>query len=282
MSDIARSPLDQARLQRAAASSGMWRRLDVVTETGSTNADLLARSAAGEDIAGAVLLAEYQSAGRGRHGRTWVAAPRSQITMSVGVDVAGVAPAAWGWIPLLSGVAVVDTVREIHGVSPTLKWPNDVLVGSAKLAGILAEVATPAPVVIVGIGLNVTLTADEAPDSVATSLAMLGVTDIDRSELTARLLANVAARFEHWKSLGGNDAQLATDYTSMSSTLSTEVRVLLPGGREITGVACSIDDSGRLLMNDGDSVVPISAGDITHLRPASGDQRNSARDITTR
>ena len=79
----------------------------------------------------------------------------------------------WGWLPLLTGVAVVDALDEITGVTAGLKWPNDVLVGTGKLAGILAEVAAPEPVVVVGLGLNVTMTAEEAPDPAATSLSML-------------------------------------------------------------------------------------------------------------
>ena len=108
--------------------SGPWR-IDVVEETGSTNADLLARAAAGEDIDGAVLIAESQTAGRGRHGRTWSTPPGSQIALSAGVGVGAVPSEAWGWLPLLTGVAVVDAVAEIAGVTAGLKWPNDVLVG---------------------------------------------------------------------------------------------------------------------------------------------------------
>src|SRR5215218_2556748 len=111
-------PLDAASLRDEVAGAGlMWRKVDVVEETGSTNADLLARSAAGEDIAGAVLIAEHQSAGRVRHGRRWSAPPRSQLALSVGVDVSDVAPDAWGWLPLAAGVAVVDAVAEIAGVA---------------------------------------------------------------------------------------------------------------------------------------------------------------------
>ena len=95
-----------------------WRRLDVVEETGSTNADLLARAAEGENIDGAVLLAEHQSAGRGRHGRSWSTPPRSQIALSVGVGVGAVPTDAWGWLPLLTGVAVVDAVAEVRRERP--------------------------------------------------------------------------------------------------------------------------------------------------------------------
>src|SRR5947208_9842948 len=92
-----------------------WR-IDVVTETGSTNADLLARAAAGEDIDGAVLIAESQTSGRGRNGRSWSTPPRSQVALSVGGGVGDVAGEAWGWLPLLTGVAAVDAVAEVTGL----------------------------------------------------------------------------------------------------------------------------------------------------------------------
>lgn len=267
MVDADRAPLDVERLRVAA--TGLWQRLDVVAETGSTNADLLARSVAGDDIAGAVLLAEYQRAGRGRHGRTWTAAPRSQITMSVGVDASGIPPEAWGWLPLLTGLAVVDAVRAGHPVEPGLKWPNDVLVGTGKLAGILAEVASPLPVIVVGIGLNVTLTAREAPDTAATSLSMLGCPAVDRTDLAGALLNSLGSRISRWQSAGGADAGLLADYRRASLTLGTVVRAFLPGDREIVGVARAVDDAGRLVIDDGSANVTISAGDITHLRPAT-------------
>ena len=198
-----RDPLDADRLRRAlVGSGGAYRRVDVVEETGSTNADLLARAAAGEDIDGAVLLAEYQSAGRGRHGRSWSAPTRSQVALSVGVGVGAVPSEAWGWLPLLTGVAVVDAVREVTGVTAGLKWPNDVLVGTGKLAGILAEVAAPEPVVVVGLGLNVTMTAEEAPDPVATSLSMLDST-ADRTFWPKRCFGHLARRIGSWRAAAG-------------------------------------------------------------------------------
>jgi BirA family transcriptional regulator, biotin operon repressor / biotin---[acetyl-CoA-carboxylase] ligase len=160
-------------------------RIDVVAETGSTNADVIARASAGEDIDGVVLLAEYQSAGRGRHGWQWSAPPRSQLSMSVGIGVGEVPAHAWGWLPLGTGVAVVDALTAAAGVDTGLKWPNDVLVDVRKLAGILAEVAGRA--IVVGIGLNATMTSEEAPDPRATSLLMLDVPD-DRNTLAAAVL----------------------------------------------------------------------------------------------
>jgi len=242
------------------------RRLELVESTGSTNADLLTRHAGGEDISGVVLVAEHQSAGRGRHGRSWSTPARSQIAFSIGIDAGGLQPTAWGWLPLLTGVAVVDAVRATTGVAPGLKWPNDIQVGDGKLGGILAEMA--APVIVVGVGLNVTLTAEEAPDERATSLLMLGSTMLDRSALLGSILAELTARIDRWKALGGPDPSLMEDYRHHSLTLGSRVRALLPGDREIIGMATDISELGQLLINTAHDTVAVSAGDISHLRRA--------------
>lgn len=263
-----RTPLDPAVLHTRAG--GHWRRIDVVDETGSTNADLLARAADGEDIDGVALLAEHQSSGRGRHGRSWATPQRSQIALSVGVNAAGLSPDAWGWLPLLTGVAVVDAVEAVCGVQARLKWPNDVLVArggrDGKLAGILAEVAAPDPVIVVGLGLNVSLTEAEIPVETATSLTMLEQTDVDRTELAADILTRLADRIDRWRAAGGADDQLVADYRALSSTLGSRVRAALPGDRELIGVATDIDALGRLLVDDGTAVTTVAAGDITQLR----------------
>jgi BirA family transcriptional regulator, biotin operon repressor / biotin---[acetyl-CoA-carboxylase] ligase len=135
--DLLRAPLDAAAISNGLAGPGMpWRQLDVVTETGSTNADLIARAEGGDDIDGSVLLADYQTAGRGRHGRQWSAPPRAQIALSVGVGAGSVPRTGWGWLPLATGVAVADALTAECGVAAGLKWPNDVLVDGGKLAGI--------------------------------------------------------------------------------------------------------------------------------------------------
>lgn len=242
-------------------------RLDVVETTGSTNADMLARHAAGEDIRGTALVAEHQTAGRGRNGRSWSAPPRSQIALSLGVDAGGVPPATWGWLPLLAGVALVDAIRDVTGVEALLKWPNDVLVGTGKLAGILAEVAAPDPVIVVGLGVNVTLTAEEAPDPRATSLLMLGSPTTDRAVLLKHILEELISRIEQWRSANGSATPLMDDYRQRSATLGATVRAILPGDREVIGTAYAIDDLGRLSIDTGADTVDVSAGDIVHLRP---------------
>ncbi len=261
-----RAALDVEGIRRDLVGPGHpLRHLDVVETTGSTNADLLARHGAGEDIRGAVLVAEHQSAGRGRQGRAWTTPARSQIALSVGVDAEGRPPADWGWLPLLTGVAVADAVHATTGIAPGLKWPNDVLVGERKLGGILTEVAAPAPVVVLGLGVNVTLTAAEAPDERATSLLMLGSTMLDRSALLGSILAELSARLDRWRAVGP-DARLIDDYRSRSTTLGTRVRALLPGDREIIGNAVELDELGHLHIDTGAQNVAVSAGDITHLR----------------
>lgn len=260
---MSRTPLNVASLSELPV-----RRLDIVETTGSTNADLLARHTAGEDIRGAVLLAEHQSAGRGRNGRSWSAPPRSQIALSIGVGTDGVPAGGWGWLPLLTGVALVDAVRDTTGIEAGVKWPNDVLVDTGKLAGILAEVAAPEPVIVVGLGLNVTLTAEEAPDPRATSLQMLGATMLDREVLVAAILRELTTRIERWQAAAGPDPALIEDYRKRSLTLGNRVRAVMPGGREIIGIAIDIDTLGRLSIDTRTEVATVSAGDITHLRPA--------------
>ena len=266
---VHRPPLDIAGVRRDLVGPGRaLRSVEVVDSTGSTNADLLARHGAGENIDGVVLIAEHQSAGRGRNGRSWSTPPRSQIALSLGVDAARLAPAGWGWLPLLTGVAVVDAVAATTGIASGLKWPNDILVGERKLGGILAEVAAPEPVIVVGLGLNVTLRADEAPDARATSLLMLGSTMTDRSALLGAILAEWTARIDRWRASGGGDPTLMDDYRRRSVTLGTRVRAELPGGREIIGTATDLDELGQLHIDTGARSIAVAAGDITHLRPA--------------
>jgi len=266
--DSLSAPLDVATLRDGLVGPGLpWRELDVVAETGSTNADLLAQAEAGADIDGSVLLAEYQNAGRGRHGRQWSAPRGTQVALSVGVAAASVPHGGWGWLTLAAGVAVADAVAAA-GVRAGLKWPNDVLVDGGKLAGILAEVAAPSQVIVLGLGLNVTLTAEQAPDLHATSLLMLGSSAVDRNALARRILRELAVRIDAWRAAGGADAALISDYQRYSLTLNSRVRASMPGDRELVGVARSIDETGRLCVDTGGQTVAISAGDITHLRPS--------------
>jgi BirA family biotin operon repressor/biotin-[acetyl-CoA-carboxylase] ligase len=270
-----RAPLDQAALRRALARpGGLWRDLEVVESTGSTNADLLARALAGEPE-GAVLAAEEQRAGRGRMGRTWTSPPRAALTVSVLLKPA-VPPARRGWLPLLAGVAVAAAVTGVTGVETGLKWPNDLLAADAKLAGILAEAAGDA--IVVGIGLNVStepaelshLLAPTRPGALpATSLRAAGATALDRQELLLATLEELEYWYRAWQRAGGDPDRsgLRQEYLRWSATIGRTVRAELPGGQALSGPAAGVDSDGRLLVRvSSGSEVAVAAGDVVHLR----------------
>lgn len=278
--DLDRPPLRAEPLRRALTrvlpgrDVAAWRALDVVAATGSTNADVAARARAGEPE-GYVLLADHQSAGRGRMTRTWLAPPRSSLAMSVllrpgDTDADGrppVPPERWGWVGLLAGLAVVDALRHTCGLQAVLKWPNDVLVPDGgqlaapvgaplaqgrpqprlrKVCGILAEVVPAtdprtdptSPAVVLGIGLNIGQSEDELPVPTATSLALAGAAVRDRDTVARAVLRALAERHRSWREAGGDPASVLADYRAASATLGAQVRVQRAvGASAVDGVA---------------------------------------------
>lgn len=261
--DLDRPPLRAEALRRAlVVPGGVWRRVDVVEETGSTNTDLAARALAGE-AEGSVLVSEHQHAGRGRLDRQWTSPPRAGLSFSVLLRPA-VPVARWAWLPLLAGVAVAHGVRRVAEVDARLKWPNDVLVGGRKLAGILAERVDDA--VVVGVGLNATTTRDELPVPTATSLALEGAASTDREPLLKAVLRALAEGYARWRAAGGDaEVELRSAYVEQCATLGRPVRVALAGGQMLTGEAVGVDADGRLVVASGHAVQPVSAGDVVHL-----------------
>src|SRR4051812_10456679 len=215
--DLDRPPLSPRSVDRALVTpGGFWTRVDLRAETASTNADAAAAALRGEPE-GLVVVAERQTAGRGRRDRQWASPARAGLTLSVllrpgAADEERGWPAAptgaYGWLSLLTGVALLEAVRRVAAVEAALKWPNDLLVGPAdrpgKAAGILAEVAGDA--VVVGIGLNVTTRAEELPETTglpATSLRLAGAQSVDRDPLLRGLLRGVAGWYGGWGGGGG-------------------------------------------------------------------------------
>jgi biotin-[acetyl-CoA-carboxylase] ligase BirA-like protein len=264
-SDLGRPPLDDAALEAALTrDSGLWRSLRVVAEAGSTNADLVA--AAGQDAPeGAVLVAEHQVAGRGRLDRVWTSPPRAGLTVSVLLRP-DVPAARRGWLPLLTGVALAEAVGESTGVLASVKWPNDLLARDGrKLAGILAESSGRA--VVVGTGLNVTTTAAELPDT-GTSLAEVTGGTVDRAPVLLAFLRALERRYLRWVEHLGDPVSsgLATDYLRWSSTVGSDVRVEMPDGSVLGGVAEAVDWDGRLVVRTPAGTVELASGDVRHLR----------------
>lgn len=218
------------------------------------------------------MVAATQTAGRGRLGRTWVSPPGGGLWFTVLLRPGESVPMArFGWLPLLAGVALTEAVRHIAKVDAGLKWPNDLLIGEAKCAGILAE-ATGTGAVALGIGLNTGLDEDQLPPTPtgvrATSLRVAGASRVDNDELLDGVLGRLAAWYAEWRTQGGDaeSSGLRWAYTENCVTIGKQVRAILPGGAEISGRATTVDGDGRLVV-DGQSV---AAGDVVHLRPIAG------------
>jgi BirA family biotin operon repressor/biotin-[acetyl-CoA-carboxylase] ligase len=245
---------------------GLWCEVQVAAVTGSTNADLLAqaRSGAGE---GLVLVAEAQTAGRGRMGRRWASPPGTGLEFSVLLRPAGVPAGLLGWLPLLAGLATATAVSGISAVATWVKWPNDVLAAGGKLAGILAE--SRGDMVVVGIGINVSAHPGGLP-SPATSLAAETGHSPPRGRLLARVLGDLERWYLAWRDQpapGDPDAcGLRAAYRQRCATLGREVTVTLPDGRVLSGRASGVDRGGRLELITADGQVAVSAGDVLHVR----------------
>jgi BirA family biotin operon repressor/biotin-[acetyl-CoA-carboxylase] ligase len=261
-------PLDVQRLQAALPHRLPGMSVEVVAEAPSTNALVMERARGGLDE-GLVILAEHQTAGRGRLDRTWETPARSALTFSM--LLRPTAPArSWPWLPLLVGYAV-DKALKADGYDAGVKWPNDVLIGNRKVAGILVErVETDAgPAAIVGVGLNVGMTADELPVPEATSLAVESGSAPDRTDLLLAVLQAVWEAYATWQT-GGDLAgtRLAESYAAACVSIGREVRVDLPSGEVLVGRALEVDPGGRLVVQTSAGPRPVGAGDVIHVRDA--------------
>jgi len=261
--DLDRPPLSVGRLRRALVDAHGWRDVEVVGRTASTNADLAARARDGEGP-GLVLLAEEQTAGRGRLDRRWEAPPRSSLLLSVLLRPAP-PPSTWTLLPFVAGVAVAEAVRSVALLPAELKWPNDVLVDGAKLGGILVERVDSAAVV--GIGLNVSLRESELPVPTATSVALAGGV-ADRELLAREVLRALGRRLAEWERADGAPSAILPAYREICATIGSMVTVQLPGGGQVNGSVSAVDDSGQLLVASDDGLTAVSAGDVVHVRPA--------------
>lgn len=233
--------------------------VEVVRETGSTNADLLERVAQLE--APLLLVAEHQSAGRGRAGRSWLSSPEASLTFSLAWKFGG-GPQALVGLPLAVGVALAETLGTL-GQQVHLKWPNDVLKDGAKLAGILVETrsAPDGTWAVIGIGLNL-LMPDEMEARLGRSAAGVPwLARMERDALLAALLDGLAGSLHEFAARGF--AAFAARW-NLRHAWQGETVVLLDDGAVLhEGRAAGVDDSGRLLLDTEAGRITVMAGDVS-------------------
>jgi BirA family biotin operon repressor/biotin-[acetyl-CoA-carboxylase] ligase len=260
--DLDRPPLRERALQAAVCATPPWRELHVLQQVGSTN-DVVSAAARAGDAEGLVVIAEEQTGGRGRLGRTWHSPPRAGLTLSVLLRPA-VEPPRRGWLPLLVATALADTLTAHSGLDAVaLKWPNDVLVAEHKVAGLLSEVAGDA--VVVGLGVNVTTRRDELPRPDATSLLLAHARTVDRPPLLLAFLRTLGPAYLAW--VGGDDEGIRASYRTRCGTLGRDVAVDLPGGERLEGRAVDVDAHGGLVVSATTGERTVTAGDVVHVRP---------------
>ncbi|WP_375384714.1 biotin--[acetyl-CoA-carboxylase] ligase [uncultured Microbacterium sp.] len=263
-------PIPSAGYPRSAAVSP---RVQVVETTGSTNADVVAGVVADPDGWPhlSLELTTDQRHGRGRLDRTWTAPPGTALAVSVAVQVGGIPIASRGWIPLIAGASMTRAVAaQVRGTghSAGLKWPNDVLIDGAKICGILAEAVAGHPdVVVIGSGVNTTMSAADLPVATATSFAALG-REVDDDALVAAYLTALDEQLTALAAAHGDAAAAGVlgEIEALCTTIGSDVRVALPGGATLEGRAQRIDPEGRLVVVAGDVETAVAAGDVVHVR----------------
>ena len=233
--------------------------VEVVLETGSTNADLLARAPTLD--ANLLLVAERQSAGRGRAGRSWLSAEGGSLTFSLAWKFDAPLHALAG-LPLAVGVALAETLAAL-GVTVQLKWPNDLLKDGAKLAGVLIETqgAGAAVWAVIGVGLNLAL-PDELEARIGRAAASAPwLARMDRDALMAALLAQLAASLREFEQSGF--AAFSARWNRLHAWQGCPVAVIDRGRTIHEGVAAGVDDSGALLLDGVSGRIAVHAGDVS-------------------
>jgi BirA family biotin operon repressor/biotin-[acetyl-CoA-carboxylase] ligase len=234
---------------------GSYWRVSVFQSLASTQSELIGK----ENLQhGDVFVTEFQSAGRGRLDRTFEATESSALLFSLYLEPKP-DKLEWSAIPLLTGLSLVNALKSLDGkVATSLKWPNDLLIGDKKVAGILVEARDSG--VVVGIGLNVDMNKSELPVPAATSLAIENFAELNRNVILPEILKNFALTIELWES-GSSIAM--EQYRQVSSTLGKEVEVHLPSGEILNSRAMGINERGELQLASG---ARVNVGDVIHLR----------------
>jgi len=238
-----------------ATLSGSYWRVSVFQSVASTQTELIGK----ENLQhGDVYVTEFQSAGRGRLDRTFEAIKSSALLFSLYLEPKK-SKSEWSAIPLLAGLSLVNALKNLDKkVVTNLKWPNDLLIGDKKVAGILVEAKKSG--VIVGIGLNIEMAKSELPVPAATSLTLENFAELNRNVVLPEILKNLALTIGLWES---GSSMAIEQYRQVSSTLGKEVEVHLPSGEILNSRAMGINEMGELQLASG---ARVNVGDVIHLR----------------
>ncbi len=264
------SAIDPDRLIAVAAPpAGPWSVIEVHPTLASTNL-----RAAALATGWSVVVAEHQSAGRGRLDRRWEAPAGTSLAVSATLPAPRHAP---GWVPLLAGLAIAEAITDVTGLTAQLKWPNDVLLpadDNRKVCGVLCEYRPGTQgeddLVIVGFGLNRTQARAELPVPTATSLLLAGAAPeaVEPVPLLGAILSRLQTRYAAWQAGGDEAAAVRAAYRKRCATLGTRVRLERDALGEVSGTCVEVDDDGAINLDDGIHTVAYAAGDVVHLRPA--------------
>jgi len=247
-----------------------WQSVDVHSSIDSTNLDALR-----DPRPWRVVVAEHQSAGRGRMLRRWEAPPGACIAISCVLPASADRPADLGWLPMLAGMGMANALADVATVNCRLKWPNDVLAKEDatdpqapwfKISGILCEMVPGGELVVIGAGVNIAQTRSELPVQTATSLALCGVQDVHPEDVVVRYLGALADLHKAWAAGGAGLAALRAAYRSLCLTIGHAVDVYQPDGLVVHGTATEVDDGGRLVVAGPGQRTVHAAGDVTHVR----------------
>lgn len=252
--------MDGTAILAQCAASATHVKVEVVAETGSTNADLLARCAGLDGPT--LLIAGRQHAGRGRAGRPWLSAPGSTLMFSLAWPFKGPLAQMAG-LPLAAGVALAETLNGL-GVPVQLKWPNDLIKDGAKLAGILVETrngANGSAWAVIGVGINL-LMPDALEAEIGRSVAAAPwLAQMERNALMAALLSRLAGVLAEFDDTGF--AAFEARWNALHAYQGRDVAIL-DGGKQLhAGRACGVDQIGRLLLETAQGRLAIMSGDVS-------------------
>jgi len=284
-----RADLDAQSVKAALLTpQSPWQMVDVHASLDSTNLEALRAPHPWR-----VVVADHQSAGRGRLSRQWRAPAGASIAVSCVVPVppegdsgraagrAAHSAVPLGWLPLLGGMAMRQALTDVADVAGRLKWPNDVLVQEGvqvgtdgvaddapwlKISGVLCEMVPGGRLVVIGAGANIAQERSELPVETATSLALCGAGSVRREDVIVRYLGVLADLLRSWSGGGAGLEILRAAYRAVCLTIGLEVDVHQPGGRVVRGIATGVDDAGRLVVQAGRVSTAHAAGDVVHVR----------------